>query len=327
MSETNLDVVALGNAIVDVIVKTNDDFLTANNLKKGAMTLIDENQAATLHGKIRADKVSSGGSAANTIAGLASMGGRGGFIGKVSNDELGKIFQQDICSLGVQFETTAATSGTGTACCFVFVTDDAERTMNTYLGACVELAPEDIDSNSIESAAVTYLEGYLWDPPKAKDAFRKAMKIAHAAGRPVAFTLSDAFCVERYRTEFLELVRGDIDILFANEQEIQSLYKVETIDDAVQQVQNCCSIAVLTLGARGSMVVTPKEIYTVSASAVGQVVDTTGAGDLYAAGFLFGYTQGRDLETCGIYGAKAAAEIISHYGARPAVPLRDILLF
>ena len=325
MSKAEFDVVALGNAIVDVIVRTKDEFLVDNEIEKGVMTLIGADQAETLYDRVVAEKEMSGGSAANTIAGLASIGGRGAFIGKVRNDELGVIFQRDIRSLGVRFDTPPATSGAGTARCLVLVTDDAERTMNTYLGACVGLETKDVDVDLIRAAQVTYLEGYLWDPPSAKSAFRKAMQIAHGARRLVALTLSDPFCVDRYRTEFGQLVAESVDILFANEKEIISLYEAKDLEDAVRQVRGHCKVVALTLGARGSMVLSGNEVHVVEPAPVERLIDTTGAGDLYAAGFLFGYTAGHELAICGTYGSKAAAEVISHYGARPNTPLSDLV--
>ena len=324
MSKAEFDVVALGNAIVDVIVRTKDEFLVDNEIEKGVMTLIGADQAEKLYDRVVAEKEMSGGSAANTIAGLASIGGRGAFIGKVRNDELGVIFQRDIRSLGVRFDTPPATSGAGTARCLVLVTDDAERTMNTYLGACVGLETKDVEESLIRAAQVTYLEGYLWDPPGAKSAFRKAMEIAHGAGRLVALTLSDPFCVDRYRTEFVQLVAESVDILFANEKEIISLYEAKDLEDAVRQVRGHCKVVALTLGARGSMVLSGNEVHVVEPAPVERLIDTTGAGDLYAAGFLFGYTAGHELAICGTYGSKAAAEVISHYGARPNTPLSDL---
>ena len=325
MSKGEFCVAALGNAIVDVIVKVENSFLVDNSIEKGVMTVIDADQAEALYNKLVVETEMSGGSAANTVAGLASMGGRGAFIGKVRNDELGAIFQRDIRSLGVRFDTPPATSGAGTARCLVLVTEDAERTMNTYLGACVGLETEDVDADLIRASDVTYLEGYLWDPPGAKAAFRRALRIAHESGRAVALTLSDPFCVDRYREEFAELVAESVDILFANEREIISLYKAKDLTDAVRQVRSHCKVAALTLGARGSMVVSGSEVHTVEAAPVAQVVDTTGAGDMYAAGFLFGYTGGHDLATCGTYGSIAAAEVISHYGARPVTPLSELI--
>ena len=326
MSEAEFGVVALGNAIVDVIVQTKDEFLVDNEIEKGVMTLIGADQAEALYDQVVAETEMSGGSAANTIAGLASMGGRGAFIGKVRNDELGAIFRRDIRSLGVRFDTPPATSGAGTARCLVLVTDDAERTMNTYLGACVGLETKDVDVDLIRAAQVTYLEGYLWDPPSAKSAFRKAMQIAHGARRLVALTLSDPFCVDRYRTEFVQLVAESVDILFANEKEIISLYEAKDLEDAVRQVRGHCKVAALTLGARGSIVLSGSQVHVVDPAPVDRLVDTTGAGDLYAAGFLFGYTAGHDLAICGAYGSKAAAEVISHYGARPNTPLIDLVV-
>lgn len=326
MSEAEFGVVALGNAIVDVIVQTKDEFLIDNEIEKGVMTLIGADQAEALYDQVVAETEMSGGSAANTIAGLASMGGRGAFIGKVRNDELGAIFRRDIRSLGVRFDTPPATSGAGTARCLVLVTDDAERTMNTYLGACVGLETKDVDVDLIRAAQVTYLEGYLWDPPSAKSAFRKAMQIAHGARRLVALTLSDPFCVDRYRTEFVQLVAESVDILFANEKEIISLYEAKDLEDAVRQVRGHCKVAALTLGARGSIVLSGSQVHVVDPAPVDRLVDTTGAGDLYAAGFLFGYTAGHDLAICGAYGSKAAAEVISHYGARPNTPLIDLVV-
>ena len=326
MSKAEFGVVALGNAIVDVIVQTKDEFLVDNEIEKGVMTLIGADQAEALYDQVVAETEMSGGSAANTIAGLASMGGRGAFIGKVRNDELGAIFRRDIRSLGVRFDTPPATSGAGTARCLVLVTDDAERTMNTYLGACVGLETKDVDVDLIRAAQVTYLEGYLWDPPSAKSAFRKAMQIAHGAQRLVALTLSDPFCVDRYRTEFVQLVAESVDILFANEKEIISLYEAKDLEDAVRQVRGHCKVAALTLGARGSIVLSGSQVHVVDPAPVDRLVDTTGAGDLYAAGFLFGYTAGHDLAICGAYGSKAAAEVISHYGARPNTPLIDLVV-
>ena len=326
MSEAEFGVVALGNAIVDVIVQTKDEFLVVNEIEKGVMTLIGADQAEALYDQVVAETEMSGGSAANTIAGLASMGGRSAFIGKVRNDELGAIFRRDIRSLGVRFDPPPATSGAGTARCLVLVTDDAERTMNTYLGACVGLETKDVDVDLIRAAQVTYLEGYLWDPPSAKSAFRKAMQIAHGAQRLVALTLSDPFCVDRYRTEFVQLVAESVDILFANEKEIISLYEAKDLEDAVRQVRGHCKVAALTLGARGSIVLSGSQVHVVDPAPVDRLVDTTGAGDLYAAGFLFGYTAGHDLAICGTYGSKAAAEVISHYGARPNTPLIDLVV-
>jgi sugar/nucleoside kinase (ribokinase family) len=267
----------------------------------------------------------SGGSAANTIAGLASLGGRGGFIGKVGRDQLGEIFRHDIRTNGVVFETPNAATSTPTARCLIFVTGDAQRTMNTYLGACIELGPDDVDADLIAAAKVTYLEGYLWDPPAAKAAFLKAAKIAHQAGNKVALSLSDAFCVDRHRVEFQNLVREHVDILFANETEICSLWQVEDFDQAVKATRGHCEMAALTRSARGSLILAGEKAHMIDAAPVARVVDTTGAGDLYAAGFLYGYTSGRNPQECGRIAAIAAAEVIGHFGARPETPLAQLL--
>jgi sugar/nucleoside kinase (ribokinase family) len=319
------DVLGIGNAIVDVITHANDDFLSDNGLAKGAMTLIDAKTAEALYGRMGTAVESSGGSAANTIAGLASLGGRGAFVGKVRNDQLGGIFAHDIRALGVTFDTQPATAGDPTARCLIFVTPDAQRTMQTFLGVSGSLAPIDIDEAQVRAAAITYLEGYLWDPTEAKKAFEKAAQIAHDAGNTVALTLSDAFCVDRHRADFLRLVEGHVDILFANELEILSLYQVDNFDDALQKVRGHCQVAALTRSEKGSVVVSGEEVHVVDAVHIDKVVDTTGAGDLYAAGFLHGLTQGKSLRDCGRIGALCAGEIISHYGARPETSLAELV--
>ncbi len=326
MAERLLDVVGIGNAIVDVLANADEDLLVKQGMVKGAMTLIDAARAEALYEVMGAAIEVSGGSAANTIAGLASLGGRGGFIGKIGNDQLGGIFRHDIQANGVVFETASAKSATPTARCLIFVTPDAQRTLNTYLGACIEFGPEDVDATLVAHSKVTYLEGYLWDPPAAKAAFLKAAKVAHEAGRKVALSLSDAFCVERHRAEFRELVREHVDILFANEAEICSLWQVDSFDKALQATRGQCDVAALTRSARGSVILSGKDVHIVDAAPVSQVVDTTGAGDLYAAGFLYGYTGGRDPYDCGRIAAIAAAEVIGHYGARPETPLSELLL-
>ena len=326
MAERLLDVVGIGNAIVDVLANADEDLLVKQGMVKGAMTLIDAARAEALYSVMGAAIEVSGGSAANTIAGLASLGGRGGFMGKIGNDQLGGIFRHDIQANGVVFETAGAKSATPTARCLIFVTPDAQRTLNTYLGACIEFGPEDVDASLVAHSKVTYLEGYLWDPPAAKAAFLKAAKTAREAGRKVALSLSDAFCVERHRAEFRELLREHVDILFANEAEIRSLWQVDSFDKALQATRGQCEIAALTRSARGSVILAGKEVHIVDAAPVSQVVDTTGAGDLYAAGFLYGYTGGRDPYDCGRIGAIAAAEVIGHYGARPETPLAEVLL-
>lgn len=320
------DVLGIGNAIVDVIAHADDVFLSQNGLAKGAMTLIDADAAEGLYRRMGSAVESSGGSAANTIAGLAALGGRGAFIGKVRNDQLGGIFAHDIRALGVDFATAAATHGAPTARCLIFVTPDAQRTMQTFLGASATLGPADINAAQVRAAAITYLEGYLWDPPPAKEAFEKAATIAHEAGNMVALSLSDAFCVDRHRADFLRLVEGYVDILFANEAEIKSLYQVDDFDSALQRVRGHCQIAALTRSEKGSVVISGDEVHVIDAVKVPKVVDTTGAGDLYAAGFLFGLTQGRPLHDCGRIGAICAGEIISHFGARPESPLSDLVV-
>jgi sugar/nucleoside kinase (ribokinase family) len=267
----------------------------------------------------------SGGSAANTIAGIASLGGRAGYIGKVSNDQIGGIFRHDIRTVGVRFDTAPSVSGVPTARCLIFVTPDAQRTMQTYLGISVELGPDDIDEGAVRDAAITYLEGYLFDPPAAKQAFVKAAEIAHAAGRKVALTLSDPFCVDRHRAEFMNLIEGHVDIVFANEAETKALFEVASFDAALQGMRGRCEIAALTRSEKGSVIVAGDAVHVVDAAPVDRVVDTTGAGDLFAAGFLFGLTAGRGLADCGRIGGLAAAEVISHYGARPEVSLRKLL--
>jgi sugar/nucleoside kinase (ribokinase family) len=315
------DVVGIGNAIVDVISHAEDKFLERNGLVKGSMTLIDEARAGELYDRMGPAIEISGGSAANTIAGVASLGGKGAYIGKVCDDQLGDVFAHDLRALGVAFETKAITGSPSTARSLILVTPDAQRTMNTYLGACVELGPDDIDEATIRGAKVTYLEGYLWDKPTAKEAFLKAARIAHDGGRKVSLTLSDSFCVERHRASFRDLIDGHVDILFANEHEIMALYEVDTLEAAIEAVRGACEIVAITRSARGSVVLSGPDAFEVAAERVGKVVDTTGAGDLYAAGFLYGLTSGRPLAECGRIGSIAAAEVISHYGARPETPL------
>lgn len=325
MGEDLLDVVGIGNAIVDVLAQADEALLETLGLVKGAMTLIDEHQAHDLYEQMGPAIECSGGSVANSLVGIASLGGRGGYIGKLRNDQLGGIFRHDIRSVGVEFTTPAAEDGPPSARCLVFVTPDAQRTMQTYLGACAELGPDDIDAGLVANAKITYLEGYLWDRPQAKDAFLKAASIAHQAGRKVALSLSDPFCVDRHRDSFLELVANHIDILFANEDEIKALYRAHNFDAALQQVRGHCEIAALTRSEKGSVVVTGEETHVTAAEPVAKIIDTTGAGDLFAAGFLYGITQGNDLAVSARIGGIAAAEIISHYGARPERSLADLL--
>ena len=324
MTASNYDVLGIGNAIVDVIARAEDDFLLAQGMHKGTMALIDEARAQAIYSAMGPAVESSGGSAANTIVGVASFGARAAFVGKVKDDELGRAFAHDIRAAKVAFNTRPASSGPSTARCYIMVTPDGERTMNTFLGAAQDLKPADIDETQVASAAVTYLEGYLWDPPLAKEAFVKAAGIAHQAGRRVALTLSDAFCVDRYRAEFLDLIRkGMVDIVFANERELHSLYETADFESAVKALRGEAKLAVVTRSEKGCVVISRDSVEAVAAEPVNQVADVTGAGDLFAAGFLVGLAHGKDHRTAARLGALAAAEIIQHIGARPAVSLKD----
>jgi sugar/nucleoside kinase (ribokinase family) len=325
MAVASLNVVGIGNAIVDVISNADDAFLTRHGLAKGMMTLIDPDRAEALYDVMGPGLEMSGGSAGNTIAGIASLGGKAAYIGKVRDDLLGRVFRHDITALGVQFPTAPATEGPATARCLILVTPDAQRTMNTYLGACVDLGPEDIDAAIVEAAEITYLEGYLYDPPRAKEAFHKAASLAHAAGRKVSLSLSDPFCVGRHRAAFKELVARHVDVLFANEAELLSLFETEDFDDALGRIRGLCEIAAVTRSEAGSVIVTAGETHRVAAAPVARIVDTTGAGDLYAAGFLYGLTSGMPLDRCGRLGSHCAAEVISHYGARPETSLKALV--
>ena len=324
MANSKYDVTAIGNAIVDVLAHAEDTFLVEQKLAKGAMSLIDPPTADRLYGLMNAGVEASGGSAANTIAGLAGLGGTGAFIGKVANDKLGDAFTHDIRAAGVAFDTPSLKGGNSTARCLIFVTPDAQRTMQTFLGACVELGPEDVEEDKIKNSEVVYLEGYLFDPPRAKEAFFKAAKIAAAAKKKVSLSLSDAFCVGRYRAEFLDLIKNHVDILFANETEITSLFEVDSFDKALSQIKGMCEIAALTRSEKGSVIVKGGDVTTVDAEKGIKVVDTTGAGDAYAAGFLYGYTQGKSMAQAGKLGGMLAAEIISHYGARAESDLKQL---
>ena len=324
MADATLDVVGIGNAMVDVLVHADDAFLEKHGLVKGATTLIDETRADELYAHMGPGVEVSGGSAANTMAGIAALGGRAAFIGKVRDDQLGAAFAHDIRATGVSFTTPPEAQAAPTARCLVVVTPDAQRTMNTFLGACVELGPQDVDPGLVGAAGITYLEGYLWDPPRAKEAFRKAHGIAHDAGRRVALSLSDPFCVDRHRAEFAELVADHIDILFANEAEITALYQVASFDEALDRVRGHCEIAALTRSEKGSVIVAGDALHVVEAAPVERLVDTTGAGDLYAAGFLHALTQGWELADCARLGGVAAAEIIGHLGARPEADLATL---
>jgi adenosine kinase len=325
MSSHRYDVLGLGDAIVDVISRADDDFLIAQGLRKGGMTLIDEARAEQLFKAMGQATIISGGSAANTIIGLASLGGEGAFIGKVKADELGGLFAHDIRAARVRFSTAPAADGAASARCLIVVTPDGQRTMSTYLGACQGLTEADVDEDLVKDSAVIYLEGYLWDPPAAKAAFVKASKIARAARREVALSLSDSFCVDRYRDEFLGLIRsGAVQIIFANESELHSLYQTSDFDTALAQLQAENILGVVTRSEHGCVIAKGNEVLTAPAFPVEEVVDTTGAGDLFAAGFLAGYTKGRDLVTCAKLGALAAAEIIQHIGARPQKDLAQL---
>ena len=325
MAATRFDVLGIGNAIVDVLARTDDDFLARQKMRKGAMQLIDEAQAARIYDAMGPAVEVSGGSAANTIVGAASLGARTAFVGKVKDDELGRVFAHDIRAAGVAFTTPPASAGPSTARCYVLVTPDGERTMNTFLGAAQDLHPNDIDADAIAAAQIIYLEGYLWDPPRAKEAFLKAAKIAHDAERDVALTLSDAFCVDRYRAEFLDLIRnGTVDLVFANERELHSLYETADFDTALKALRNDARLAVVTRSEKGCLVVSREGTDAVPANPIDRLVDATGAGDLFAAGFLVGLSRGADNRTAARLGALAAAEVIQHLGARPETSLKDL---
>lgn len=318
------DVLTIGNAIVDILARCEDSFLEDNTIIKGAMNLIDAERAEFLYSKMGPAVEASGGSAGNTAAGIAGFGGKAAYFGKVAEDQLGQIFQHDIRAQGVHYQTKPDGLHPPTARSMIFVTPDGERSMNTYLGACVELGPEHVEEEVVAEAKVTYFEGYLWDPPRAKDAIREAARIAHANGREMSMTLSDPFCVGRYRAEFLDLMKsGTVDIVFANKQELLSLYETEDFELALGKIAVDCKLAAITLSEEGAVIVRGKERVKIDAYAIDELVDTTGAGDLFASGFLYGYTQGRSLEDCGKLGCFAAAEVIQQIGPRPMVSLKD----
>lgn len=323
MTQALFDVLCIGNAIVDVIARVEDSFVARHGLVKGSMNLIDEDRAEALYGDMGQAVEVSGGSAGNTAAGIASFGGKAAYFGKVKDDQLGAIFRHDMRAQDVSFDTPPAVEGPATARSFILVTPDGERTMNTYLGACVNLTAADVDPAVVAASKVVYMEGYLWDRPEAKEAFKQAAQIAQAAERKTSITLSDSFCVERHRDSFLDLIRNNIDIVFANESEIKSLYQTQNFDGAMQAIARDCPIAVLTRSAAGCVIVQGSEVHAAPAYPVSKVVDVTGAGDLFAAGFLYGYTSGKPLAKCAQLGAVAAAEIISHMGARPEINLRS----
>jgi sugar/nucleoside kinase (ribokinase family) len=325
MVQADFDVLGIGNAIVDILASTEDDFLVREGLSKSSMHLIDAARADALYQHMGPAIEASGGSAGNTTAGVTSLGGRAAFIGKVADDAFGAIYRHDMKAQGVHFETAPLIDGAPTARSMILITPDGERTMNTYLGACQALGPGDIDADIVHRAAITYLEGYLWDPPEAKKAFVHAAEIAHAAGRKVSISLSDAFCVDRYRSEFLDLLRSrTVDIVLANDSEIRSLYETSDLDAAVVALKSDCALAAVTIGGDGALVVTREETIHVPATPVETIVDLTGAGDLFAAGFLFGVARGMALTDAGRLGTLAASEVIGHIGPRPATSLLDM---
>ncbi|MEC7303324.1 MAG: adenosine kinase [Pseudomonadota bacterium] len=319
------DLVGIGNAMVDVLATVDDAFLEEQTLDKGAMTLVNIDRANEIYAKMPPAQEVSGGSCGNTMAGFASLGGKGVFIGKVRDDQLGDVFRRDMKSIGVDFFTPATTEGPQTGSCLVLITPDAQRTMCTYLGAASNLTPKDIDKDIIQAAKVVYMEGYLFDPPDAQDAFVEAADLAHDAGQKVSITLSDPFCVDRHRHAFQMLVADHTDILFGNEEEIKSLYQVDDFDAALQQVRGHCEIACLTRSSKGSVILSGDEVHIIDPMPLDLVVDTTGAGDQFAAGFLYGYTQGMDLRKCGEIATLTATEVISHVGARPDVNLKELV--
>ncbi|SMD17339.1 adenosine kinase [Rhizobium sp. RU36D] len=316
------DVLTVGNAIVDIISRCEDSFLEDNAITKAAMNLIDAERAEKLYSLMGPAIEASGGSAGNTAAGIASLGGKAAYFGKVANDQLGKIFEHDIRAQGVHYQTKAGGNNPPTARSMIFVTPDGERSMNTYLGACVELGPEDVEADVVAASKVTYFEGYLWDPPRAKQAIRECARIAHENGREVSMTLSDSFCVGRYRDEFLELMQsGTIDIVFANKSEVLALYETEDFEQALDNIARDSKLAAVTMSEEGAVIVKGEERIRVEATEIRELVDTTGAGDLFAAGFLFGYTQGRSLFDCGRLGCFAAGLVIQQIGPRPNLSL------
>src|SRR3569623_2626001 len=331
MTQHSYDVVGLGNAIVDIIASVDDRFLLNHRIAKGGMTLIDEFRAKDLLKALADNRQAlsglyeiAGGSAATTLAGLSSLGGRGLFVGKVFDDVLGNVFAQSMAEMGVDFTTAPAREGLSTASCLIAVTPDGQRSMNTYLGACRWLTPDDINEEEVSQARILYIEGYLWDEEAAKDASRKAIAAMKGAGGRIALTLSDSFCVGRFRDEFLHLIDRDVNILFANEDESKALFEAEDFDGVAAAAKKWGGIAALTRSAKGCVIVEEGMVHEIPAAPIARVVDTTGAGDQFAAGFMYGLTHGKGLADCGRLGALAAAEVISHYGARPEVPLREI---
>lgn len=328
MQNAPLQLVGIGNALVDILTSVTDDFINeekANGMTKGAMTLIDEGRAKQLYDSIPPAVEVSGGSAANTLAGFASLGGQGAYIGKVAQDQLGDVFEHDLRSQGITFTTQRLEQGPETGRCLILVTPDAERTMNTFLGASTQLTDKDVDESLISQASITYLEGYLFDPEHAKQAFRKAGQLVKSHDKKLALTLSDTFCVERHREDFLDLVDGAVNILFANEDELKALFKTDNFNEACDLIAQKCDISAITRGEQGSVVISGNDIFDIPAVQPTQLVDTTGAGDLYASGFLFGLTHNRSVQECGNLGSIAAAEAISHMGPRPEQKLSDLI--
>ena len=321
----SLDALTIGNALVDVLATVDEGFLVRENIVKGSMNLVDIKRSKHLHSLVNSRTEMSGGSAANTAYGLASLGGRAGFIGKISADRLGESFSHDLDTVGVKFfpGVTCETEDTGR--CLIVVTPDGNRTMNTFLGAASLLDAADVSKTAVQSAAVVFLEGYLFDKDAAKEAFRTAAEYAHAAGRKVALTLSDSFCVDRHRADFLSLVKNDIDILFSNEDELKALYQVDSINDGLHQLRDDCEFAAVTRNEHGSVVIDGDEVVIIDAEPVDSVVDATGAGDMYAAGFLYGFVRGKPIEQCGKIGSIVASEVITHMGPRPLVPLTTVV--
>jgi len=321
----SLDALTIGNALVDVLATVDEGFLVRENIVKGSMNLVDIKRSKHLHSLVNSRTEMSGGSAANTAYGLASLGGKAGFIGKISADRLGDSFSHDLDTVGVKFfpGVTCETEDTGR--CLIVVTPDGNRTMNTFLGAASLLDAADISKTAVQSAAVVFLEGYLFDKDAAKEAFRTAAEYAHAAGRKVALTLSDSFCVDRHRADFLALVKNDIDILFSNEDELKALYQVDSINDGLHQLRDNCEFAAVTRNEHGSIVIDGDEVVIIDAEPVESVVDATGAGDMYAAGFIYGFVRGKPIEQCGKIGSIVASEVITHMGPRPLVPLTTVV--
>lgn len=328
MSEPEYGLITIGNALVDVLAKTTDEYIAQQDekagMKKSSMNLIDTERALDLYDDMVDPVEMSGGSAGNTMACFTSFGGKGAYIGKVANDELGDTFKHSLRDMGVYYNTCPLTEGPSTGRCMILVTPDGERTMNTYLGAAVELTPDDIDPDFIAKAKITYLEGYLFDPPQAMEAFIKAARIAHESGRMTALTLSDPFCVDRHREAFKDLVSNHVDILFANEEEIKSLYEVDDVEKAIEIVKNECAISCITRSEKGSIIINAGKRYDIEAEKVEKLIDSTGAGDAYAAGFLYGFTEEMTMEECGRLGSIAAAEVIGQMGPRPSVSLAHL---